>query len=782
MLLENSSKGDNGMKKMKLISSLAVASAIVSSVLSPVSAAVNPNGTVPSTGEKWNTRSNKAYDPNQPATWRQMYTPFSNQHYTPSREKNASYGAAGCGAFALTSLWLKAGYKQVGFTPDQAGQWLDTVARDYTKSYSKDESPKTLHSFVENDEDGVTSYYQAYLGDYMDVANADPGLRYFSTANDEYAFGSRKNDRVNVWRAELAKAYPTRFPADADEWIRAEYAKGRFIAIVMDVSNGQHIAIVDEILPDGTIVMVDSGGGYKYWEGMKAEWSAKATAVYSYQARGLDIQDSPKFWRGDSPNKAMAAIAKYTSTNLSDTQYVYDESNTLATEKTIQQGSNGVTLKNGGAISTASPTKVSFGAKVVPYNTIYKANESLKPGEEKVVRVGINGRENTKHNFKIEKQDRIIEYGPQKVAPSVERKAVLDLKPGEERVVSEGSEGLVDRDGKTLKQASPKVIEYGAKETPYEVTLERTDSVKKRTLKTKGEKGRVDENGKVLKAAVNEVVLVPTNYDPAVDDREDINFATKYALNEALKPGERKVVQTGKVGSRSLVDESDIVEPIEEIIEYGPEKIMKTIRYAANNELKAGERNVKQEGSNGTKDIDGNVVTSPVDMIIEVGPSAIPYSTEVKATYDLPEGVTQVVVEGESGLRSYDGYQIKAATTEVVLKGVKKQGVNADQDVASINDYKKPEPTEQDKQRDKDVQDALNKPVRQDELVDSPKDVSVADQKAQEKQSGDASKEKNASDKKLPRTGVDTIVTYTFGGAFFSGLAGLAIFKRKKLK
>ena len=778
------------MKRMKLVSSLAVASAIVSSALSPVSAAVNPNGTVPATGEKWNTRTNKAYDPNQPATWRQTYTPFSNQHYTPSREKNATYGAAGCGAFALTSLWLKTGYKQTGFTPDQAGQWLDTVARDYTKSYSKDESPKTLHSFVENDEDGVTLYYQAYLGDYMDLANADPGVRYFSTANDEVAFGERKNDRVNVWRAELAQAYPTRFPADADEWIRAEYAKGRFIAIVMDVTNGQHIAIVDEILPDGTIVMVDSGGGFRYWEGMKAEWGAKARAVYSYQARGLDIQDSPKFWRGDSPNKAMAAIAKYATTVVSNKKYVYDQSNTLATEKVIQQGSNGVTLKNGGAISTASPTKISFGAKVVPYKTIYKVNESLKPGEEKVVRVGINGRENTKHNFKIEKQDRIVEYGPQRLAPSVERRAVTTLPPGAEQVVSEGTEGLVDREGNVLKKATPKVVEYGAKETPYKVRLERSDSVTKRTVKTRGEKGRVDENGKVLKEAVDEVVLVPKNYDPAVDDREEIAFTTKFVMNESLQTGERKVVQAGKNGSRSLVDESDVVEPIEEVIEYGPEKIMKTIRYVANNDLKAGERNVKQEGSNGTKDINGQVVTQPIDMIIEVGPSAIPYSTEVKATTDLPEGVTKVVVEGESGLRSYDGYEIKAATTEVILKGIKKQdadnGSIVDNNVANINDYKKPEPTEQDKQREKDVQDALNKPVRQDDLVDSPTDVSVTDQKVQtEQKQAEQTKpteEKNSSAKRLPNTGVDTIVQYGIGGAFFSGLAGLAIFKRKKLK
>ena len=281
--------------------------------------------------------------------------------------------------------------------------------------------------------------------------------------------------------------------------------------------------------------------------------------------------------------------------------------------------------------------------------------------------------------------------------------------------------------------------------------------------------------------------MVPKNYDPAVDDREEIAFTTKFVINDSLQPGERKVVQAGKNGSRSLVDASDVVEPIEEVIEYGPEKIMKTIRYVANNELKAGERNVKQEGSDGTKDMNGKVVTESVDKIIEVGPSAIPYSTEVKATADLPEGVTKVVVEGESGLRSYDGYEIKAATTEVILKGIKKQdaddGLIVDNNVANINDYKKPEPTEQDKQREKDVQDALNKPVRQDDLVDSPTDVSVTDQKAQQTQSEATTvEEKKSSTKRLPNTGVDTIVQYGIGGAFFSGLAGLAIFKRKKLK
>ena len=83
------------------------------------------------------------------------------------------------------------------------------------------------------------------------------------------------------------------------------------------------------------------------------------------------------------------------------------------------------------------------------------------------------------------------------------------------------------------------------------------------------------------------------------------------------------------------------------------------------------------------------------------------------------------------------------------------------------------------------MQDALNKPVRQDDLVDSPTDVSVTDQKAQTEQTQSEAttvEEKKSSTKRLPNTGVDTIVQYGIGGVFFSGLAGLAIFKRKKLK
>jgi len=48
-----------------------------------------------------NTKSKAEYNPKQPATWRQLDTPFSNQYYTPSREQGATFGMAGCGAFVF---------------------------------------------------------------------------------------------------------------------------------------------------------------------------------------------------------------------------------------------------------------------------------------------------------------------------------------------------------------------------------------------------------------------------------------------------------------------------------------------------------------------------------------------------------------------------------------------------------------------------------------------------------------------------------------------------------
>ena len=294
-----------------------------------------------------NTKSKAEYNPKQPATWRQLDTPFSNQYYTPSREQGATFGMAGCGAFAIAALWQKTGYRDV--TPVDVANWLNTTARDYNKAVSSDEKHTGLMKpFVTNTPiAGITTYYPAYLGDYMDIDGpADKGVRYLSTGGDGVAFGYKINDNVHVWKKSLAEKYPTLYQQDADEYIRAEFAKGRFVMIVMTTRDGDHIAIVDDVLPDGTIVMVDSGGGYKSWEGMKTKWKAVATSVFSYQAKGLDVQEAPVFWRGETYTKAKAAVKRNTASNQALSEHV-DLTNTKEVDTIVKAGKPDTTMKNG---------------------------------------------------------------------------------------------------------------------------------------------------------------------------------------------------------------------------------------------------------------------------------------------------------------------------------------------------------------------------------------------------------------------------------------------------
>lgn len=766
------------MKARKLSSSLAVAAALVA-----VAPNVHASDVVPGTNEEWTVRSNEAYDVNRPQTWRQTQTPFSKEYYSPSREKShASFGEAGCGSFATAVLWLKSGYKPIGFDAKQAGQWLDTIARDYSKSYSADESPKALTPYVINDKNGVTAYYQAYLGDYMDVSDADPGIRYFSTAGDERAFGERKNDKVSVWSQTLADKYPQHFVSDPDEFIREQYTKGRFIAIIMSVSNGEHIAVVDEVRPDGTIVMVDSGGGYKYWEGMKRGWNAKAMSIYSYQSRGLDAQEAPKFWQNESPSKAKATIEKYTKELDPDVTEVYDPTITSETEKVSGNATSGRALKHGTVKLPKGQKVVSYGAKVIPFETKYVPNKSLEAGAEKVTTPGITGRVNTKHNFKIEKRDQVVEYGPAKVSMTVERVASIDLAPGKEEVIQQGKDGFLDRDGGVLEQMTPHKVKYGAKEIAYSVKEIESPDVLERTVKTKGVTGRVDDNGKVLVEKVDEEVLVPRKSQSVVN--ETLNYETKYSVNKEMAPGTTKVVTEGVNGER--VNGAVTKEPVTEVIEYGPYILAKGVTYKGNDSLKPNERLIVEQGHDGLRDLQGNVIEEPKDMVIEKGPDSIPYETEVKLTTDLPAGSTKTVRIGKLGLRSTTGKVLKEPRKEVILKGVESVDDLSEKDksnLVSTSDFDKDE--KRPDELDTDVQNELDTPVDKSRLVDSPEDVSAHDRQTAVPETTDESttSSKDASQKQLPKTGSDAIVTLSlFSGSVFAALgsAAAAMTKRRK--
>lgn len=745
-----------------------------------------------------NIKSKSEYNPKQPATWRQLDTPFSNQYYTPSREKGATFGMAGCGSFAIAVLWQKSGYRDV--TPLEVAQWLDTYGRDYSKAISSDEKHTGLMKpFVSNTPTvGITTYYPGYLGDYMDIDGpADKGVRYFSTGGDGVAFGYKINDNVHVWKKALADKYPTLYQQDADEYIRQEFAKGRFVMIVMTTRDGDHMAIVDDVLPDGTIVMVDSGGGYKYWEGMKQKWKATATSVFSYQAKGLDVQEAPVFWKGETYTKAKAAVQRNTQSNQALSEHV-DLTNTKEVDTVVKAGKPDTTMKNG-KISTGETREVKFGASVVPFKTEYIMDKSLEPGVEKQVKAGVNGRVNKKHEFEIKAQNRVVKYGPAKVAVASERRASLDLKPGQEKVVSSGSIGYKDHDGKIVEPMKPRVVEYGAKEVAYNVVRKETDGITSEKVIQKGKVGRVDENGKVLVAPVEEIVAVPkasvkptetttttesttttstttttttsttTTESTTVESTTTGSTTTESTTTESttaettVEPtttsetttveskAEQEVVYEAdfnlEVGEQRVKSES----PEKKVIAYGPERIYKDVIRRANNNLTPDTEKVVENGKDGYKNQNGEIVEDKTDMIIEIAPHTTPYSTDVRYTTDLAPGETMVAKQGVFGLTSYDGAVLSEPQDEIILRGVEK-----DADVPTVK-VKDVADTSRNEELEKDKQDALQtkfeEPAR-----------------------------KTGEVKTLPATNVDSTTVVLLGAAASISAIGAAIGLNKKKK
>lgn len=747
-----------------------------------------------------NIKSKAEYNPKQPATWRQLDTPFSSQYYTPSREKGATFGMAGCGSFAIAALWQKSGYRDV--TPLEVAQWLDTYGRDYSKAISSDEKHTGLmRPFVTNTPNaGITTYLPAYLGDYMDIDGpVDKGVRYFSTGGDGVAFGYKINDNVHVWKKALADKYPTLYQQDADEYIRAEFAKGRFVMIVMTTRDGDHMAIVDDVLPDGTIVMVDSGGGYKYWEGMKQKWKAVATSVFSYQAKGLDVQEAPVFWKGETYTKAKAAVQRNTQSNQALSEHV-DLTNTKETDTIVKAGKPDTTMKNG-KISTGETREVKFGASVVPFKTEYVMDKSLEPGVEKQVKAGVNGRQNKKHEFEIKTQNRVVKYGPAKVAVTVERRVSLDLKPGQEKVVSNGSIGYKDHDGKIVEPMKPRVVEYGAKEVAYKVVRKETDGITSEKVIQKGKVGRVDENGKVLVAPVEEIVATPkasvkptetttttestttttttTTSTTTTESTTTESTTTESATTEStttestttestaaettVEPTttsetttveskvEQEVVYEAdfnlEVGEQKVKSES----PEKKVIAYGPERIYKNVIRRANNDLTPDTEKVVEEGKDGYKNQNGEIVEDKTDMIIEIAPHTTPYSTEVQYTTDLAPGETMVAKQGVLGLTSYDGIVLSEPQNEVILRGVEK-----DADVPTVK-VKDVADTNRNEELEKDKQDALATPFEEPAR-------------------------KTGEVKTLPATNVDSTTVVLLGAVASISAIGAAIGLNKKKK
>ncbi|MDU5527401.1 MAG: G5 domain-containing protein [Finegoldia magna] len=284
--------------------------------------------------------------------------------------------------------------------------------------------------------------------------------------------------------------------------------------------------------------------------------------------------------------------------------------------------------------------------KAIPFETRYEYDDSLEPGEEKVVTPGTPGEQERTNTL-------VIKDGK-----------VTETKEGEFKTTKEPQERLIKIGRKPSEGETTKTIE---REIPYETkviydeTLESgTQKIEKEgkpgkeevtiTQKIKDSKpvGEATETTKTITVKEDRVVRIGVK--PVVKETE-LGNNTEYRHNPKLKAGETKVIEEGSKGSvkytttfnketGKLEVKEERTEPKNKVVEYGS-KTDGEFKYESekaydiiireNPNLEAGKTNVIQEGKPGktettvkienSKEVsrDTKTITEKQDKIIEIG-------------------------------------------------------------------------------------------------------------------------------------------------------------------
>ena len=284
--------------------------------------------------------------------------------------------------------------------------------------------------------------------------------------------------------------------------------------------------------------------------------------------------------------------------------------------------------------------------KEIPFETIIEYDDSLEPGEEKVVQEGTPG-EQERTNTLVIKDGKVVETkeGEFKTTKEAVNKIVkVGRKPSEgettktiEREIPYETKVIYDEN----LEAGFQKIENEGKPGKEEVTI---------TQKVKDSKpvGEATETTKTITEKEDRIVRVGVK--PVVKEVE-LGNNTEYRHNPELKAGEEKVIEEGSKGSVKYITTfnketgklevtEERVEPKNKIVEYGT-KTEGEFKYESeqaynviireNPDLDAGTHNVVQEGIAGKTETTVKVVnseevsretktiTEKQDMIIEIG-------------------------------------------------------------------------------------------------------------------------------------------------------------------
>ncbi|MFQ8775460.1 MAG: G5 domain-containing protein [Finegoldia magna] len=250
--------------------------------------------------------------------------------------------------------------------------------------------------------------------------------------------------------------------------------------------------------------------------------------------------------------------------------------------------------------------------KEIPFETIIEYDDSLEPGEEKVVQEGKPGEQERTNTI-------VIENGK-----------VKEIKEGEFKTTSEPVNKIVKIGRKKPDGETTKTVE---REIPYETKVIYDETLEAGFQQIENE-GKPGKEKVTITTKLVDGKLVTTESTEKIEDKED------------------RVV---RIGVKPVVKETELGHDTE---------------YRYNPNLKEGEQKVIEEGSNGKVEYTitfnkekGKIEvtekrTEPTNKIVEIGyktdgkvkvESEIPFEVEIIEDPEMEAGKTEVVQEGELG-------------------------------------------------------------------------------------------------------------------------------------
>ena len=327
--------------------------------------------------------------------------------------------------------------------------------------------------------------------------------------------------------------------------------------------------------------------------------------------------------------------------------------------------------------------------KELPFETRYEYDDSLEPGEEKVVTPGSPG-EQERTNTIVIKDGKVVEVkeGEFKTTKEPQERLIKIGRKSTEGEVTKTTERDIPFETKVIYdenlEAGSQVIEKEGKLGKEEVTI---------TQKVKDSKpvGDPTETTKTITEKEDRVVIIGVK--PVVKETE-IGYDTEYRHNLELKAGEEKVIEEGSKGSvkytttfnketGNLEVKEERTEPTNKVVEYGSktkdeftyesEQAFDT-KIVEDSNLEAGKTVVDQEGVTGrtkttvkienSKKVSENTATivEKQDKIVRVGTKSVCEIPPVKPT----EGETTKTIEREIP------YETKVIYDETLESGTQK--------------------------------------------------------------------------------------------------------------